>query len=119
MHHIVSDGWSSGVLLRELAALYSAYVTGRPLELLALPIQYADYALWQREWLRGPLRESLLAYWREQLGEAPELLALPSDHPRPLVQSHRGARHAALLPQALQAALNALSQREGVTLFMT
>ena len=91
MHHIVSDGWSMGVLVKEVAALYSAFSTGQPAALEELPVQYADYAVWQREWLRGEVLERQLGYWREQLAGAAAVLELPSDHPRPAVQSFRGS----------------------------
>ena len=91
MHHIVSDGWSMGVLVKEVAALYTAFLSGEPAPLEELPIQYADYAVWQREWLRGEVLERQLSYWREQLAETPAVLELPSDHPRPAVQSFRGS----------------------------
>src|SRR3984893_10445909 len=91
MHHIVSDGWSMGVLVREMLVLYEAYRQGQPSPLPELAIQYADYAMWQREWLRGEVLEEQLGYWRERLrGELP-VLELPSDHARPAVQSYRGA----------------------------
>ena len=92
MHHIVSDGWSMGVLFRELSALYEAYREGRESPLPELPVQYADYAVWQREQLAGEVLDRQLAYWRERLAGAPELLELPTDHPRPPVQTYRGAR---------------------------
>ncbi len=118
MHHIVSDGWSMGVLVREVAALYSAFSTGQPSPLDELPIQYADYAVWQREWLRGEVLERQLNYWREQLAGAPVVLELPSDHPRPSVQSFRGSFEPVSVPAELTAQLKELSRREGVTLFM-
>ncbi|MFL5538401.1 MAG: condensation domain-containing protein, partial [Longimicrobiaceae bacterium] len=91
MHHIVSDGWSMGVLSREVSALYAAYREGRESPLPELAVQYADYAAWQREHLRGEMLERQLSYWRERLAGAPELLELPTDHPRPAVQTFRGA----------------------------
>ena len=91
MHHIVSDGWSMGVLFRELSALYAAYREGRESPLPELAVQYADYAVWQREQLAGEVLDRQLAYWRERLAGAPELLELPTDHPRPAVQTFRGA----------------------------
>ncbi len=119
VHHIIADGWSLGILLRELAAYYQAALAGVSPALPALPIQYADYALWQREWLSGSALTSQLAYWRNQLDGVPTVLALPTDHPRPTVQSFRGATHTfAFSPELIQAAEN-LSRREGVTLFMT
>jgi len=119
MHHIVSDGWSMSVLMRELSTLYHAAIANEAVQLPALPIQYADYALWQRSWLQGDVLEAQLAYWRTQLVGAPRLLALPTDRRRPAVQTFTGAQQSILLPFALQQQLIALSQREGVTLFMT
>jgi amino acid adenylation domain-containing protein len=118
MHHIVSDGWSMGVLLREVAALYEAYSQGMRSPLDELPIQYADYAVWQREWLSGEVLEAQLAYWRRQLAGLP-ILNLPTDHPRPVVQGYRGAAESLQLPASLTDSLKELSQRNGVTLFMT
>ena len=119
MHHIVSDGWSMGVLYRELAVLYQAFSHGQPSPLAELPIQYADYAIWQREWFDGPELERQLSYWKRQLAGAPGLLALPLDYPRPPAQSYRGRRQTMELSAELTRALKALSQKEGVTLFMT
>ncbi|WNG56955.1 amino acid adenylation domain-containing protein [Archangium gephyra] len=119
MHHIVSDGWSMGVLTRELKALYEAFVEGRAPALEALPIQYADYATWQQAWLRGEVLESTLAWWCEQLRGASPALELPTDRPRPALQSYRGAVHYVHLPWELAEGLRKLSQKEGVTLFMT
>ena len=119
MHHIISDGWSMGVLLRELAALYTAYIAGEPSPLPALPVQYADFALWQREWLQGEVLQEQLTYWRQRLEGAPALLELPTDHPRPAVQSYRGAHYPFQLSEQMTRELKALSQREGSTLFMT
>ena len=117
MHHIVSDGWSLGVLWRELKRLYEAFSEGRPSPLEELPIQYADYALWQRRWLTGEVLEEQLGYWKEQLAELP-ILELPTDHARPAVQTHRGARQTLALSRSLTEALKELARREGVTLFM-
>ena len=119
MHHIVSDGWSMGLLVRELRTLYEAFVEGRPSPLPELPIQYADFAVWQREWLQGEVLEKQLGYWRKQLEGAPSLLELPTDRPRPAKQSYRGALMPWELPKPLSAALGELSRREGATLFMT
>jgi amino acid adenylation domain-containing protein len=119
MHHIVSDGWSMGVLSRELTAFYDAFTTGTPAGLPDLPIQYADYAVWQRERLQGERLERELAYWREQLQGAPPVIGLPTDRPRPSVQSSRGAKRGILLPPDVSRQLRALSQHEGVTLFAT
>jgi len=118
MHHIVSDWWSMGILVREVGELYRAYDAGESSPLEELPIQYADFAVWQREWLSGAVLEKGLDYWRGQLAEA-ESLELPTDHPRPATQSHRGARHHFVIEEAVAEKLRALSQREGVTLFMT
>jgi len=119
MHHIVSDGWSLGVLMRELAVLYEGFSTGKPASLPELPIQYADFAIWQREWLQREVLESQLAYWKQQLGGELPVLELPTDRPRPPVQTYRGARQSFELSKELTDALKALSRREGVTLFMT
>jgi len=118
MHHIVSDGWSIGVLIRELAALYETYLQGLSSSLPALPIQYADYARWQNGWLEAENLHDQLAYWKQQLvGELP-VLRLPSDRPRPAVQTYEGARHYIFIAANQAEQLEALSQREGVTLFM-
>ncbi|HJP95208.1 MAG TPA: amino acid adenylation domain-containing protein [Pyrinomonadaceae bacterium] len=119
IHHIISDGWSVGVFVRELAALYEAYLAGRPSPLRELSIQYADFAVWQRDWLQGKRLEEQLSYWRAQLTDAPPLLELPTDRPRPPVQSYRGALETLLLSESLSRSLKELSRREGVTLFMT
>ncbi|WP_272419266.1 amino acid adenylation domain-containing protein [Polyangium jinanense] len=117
MHHIVSDGWSMGVLMRELVAHYEAARAGRAAVLPELRVQYADYALWQRSWLSGDVLERQLGYWREQLaGVAP--LELPTDRPRPAVPSHRGASVKVSLGAELTEGLRALARRQGVTLFM-
>ena len=119
MHHIASDGWSVGLLVRELSALYEAFVEGKPSPLPELPVQYADFAVWQREWLQGEVLEKQLGYWRKQLEGAPALLELPTDRPRPAMQSYRGALMSWELPKPLLVALEELSRREGATLFMT
>ncbi len=119
MHHIVSDGWSMGVLLRELAALYAAFLADGPSPLAELPVQYADFAAWQRAWLQGEALERQVAFWRERLAGAPAVLELPTDHPRPAVQGSRGAVHAFTVPLATADAARELGRREGVTLFMT
>ncbi|HEU4326188.1 MAG TPA: amino acid adenylation domain-containing protein [Roseiflexaceae bacterium] len=115
MHHIVSDGWSVGVLLRELSELYAAALSGRPAPLPPPALQYADFAHWQREWLQGAALERQLAYWRRQLA-APTVLQLPTDAPRPAVQTFAGAVERFVLPAALTADLRALARREQVTL---
>jgi amino acid adenylation domain-containing protein len=119
MHHIVTDQWSAGVMVRELTALYGAYTKGEPSPLAELPLQYADYAAWQREWLRGEELERQLAYWRERLAGAPTTLELPTDRPRPAVSGTRAGRETFTLPPRLCEGLRALSRAEGVTLFGT
>jgi len=114
LHHIVSDGWSLGVLLGELSAFYGGAGSGLP----GLPVQYADFAAWQREWLRGGELERQTAYWKRQIAGAPAVLELPTDRPRPLVQSWRGAQIPILLPAPLTARLAALCRRQGATQFM-
>ncbi|WP_416671502.1 non-ribosomal peptide synthetase [Egbenema bharatensis] len=119
MHHIVSDGWSIGILIRELTALYEAFLRGEPSPLAPLTIQYADFAVWQRQWLQGETLEKQLAYWKRQIGENPPVLQLLSDRPRPRVQTFRGARHTFSLTRDLTTALKALSRKADTTLFMT
>jgi amino acid adenylation domain-containing protein len=119
IHHIVSDGWSTGVMVREVTRLYDAFCQGGRSPLPELRLQYADFATWQRQWLQGEVMETHLSYWKQQLAGAPPVLELPTDHPRPTVQTFRGARHSLALPPALSSSLKALSRREGVTLFMT
>ena len=118
-HHIAADGWSLEVLWKEIATLYGAFVRGAASPLPELPIQYADFTLWQRTWLQGEILDSQLTYWRNQLQDAPALLELPLDFPRPAAQSYRGARHPLKLPASLAESLMVLGQREGCTLFMT
>jgi len=118
MHHIVSDGWSFGVMMREFSALYTAEVRGEPLELPALPIQYTDYAAWQRSWLDGDTQEQHLGYWRKALAGAPAVLELPTDRPRPAVRSHRGAAEPVALDARTALALTALCREQGVTAYM-
>jgi amino acid adenylation domain-containing protein len=118
LHHIVADGWSIGLLLTELAGVYGAALAGVPSPLAALPIQYADYAHWQRAWLGGPVLAAQLAYWRGQLAGAPALLDLPADRPRPAVQTFAGARRPWRLEPPLVQRLAALARRQGCTLFM-
>jgi len=119
MHHIVSDGWSMGVLVRELGALYAAFLGGQPSPLPELPIQYADFAAWQRRHLAGALLEAELAWWRGELSGMPPALELPADHPRPAERSVRGAVHAFAIAREGLDGLVELSQRQGATLFMT
>ncbi|MBA3354605.1 MAG: non-ribosomal peptide synthetase, partial [Pyrinomonadaceae bacterium] len=119
MHHIISDDWSIGVFFQELTALYEAYSMGKPSPLPELKVQYADYTVWQREWLRGERLERQLLYWKKQLSGSLPVLELPSDRPRPARQTFRGASQSLVLPNRLTAQLKTLSQRERVTLFMT
>jgi amino acid adenylation domain-containing protein len=118
MHHIVSDGWSLQLLFEELAAWYASFVTGRPSPLGELPIQYADYAQWQREWLTGDALAEHLAYWKRQLAGAPAVLELLTDQPRPPEQGFAGARESVWLDADLTAALRALGHGEDATLYM-
>jgi FkbH-like protein len=119
MHHIVTDAWSLGVFVQELATLYESFAHGRPSPLPELPIQYTDFATWQQQWLQGDVLERQLIYWKQQLSGAPPVLELPADRPRPPLQTFRGAYQPLALPRALADKLLALSQREQVTLFMT
>jgi len=117
-HHVVSDAWSSGVLFRDLADAYAARARGGAPAWLPLPVQYADFAVWQREWLAGPELERQVAWWRDHLEGAPVLLDLPLDHPRPRLQGYRGTRTGHALTPELTVALKQLAVREGVTPFM-
>jgi amino acid adenylation domain-containing protein len=119
MHHIVSDGWSMGVLTRELTALYGAFHEGRPDPLPALPVQYADYAAWQRRWVEGEVLGEQAEFWRRTLAGAPELLEVPADRPRPPRQDYTGATVGVELDEALTAGLKELARRHGATLYMT
>ena len=119
MHHIASDGWSQGVLLNELNEFYNGYCAGLPPKLPELSIQYADFAIWQREVFQGQTLAQDLTYWREQLSGAPAVLRLPTDHQRPELQTYRGARQSLTLSKALTESLKDLSRQERVTLFMT
>ncbi|HYS77562.1 MAG TPA: condensation domain-containing protein, partial [Candidatus Dormibacteraeota bacterium] len=118
-HHAVSDGWSMQVFLRELAHLYGAFREGRPSPLAEPLAQYADFALWQRQWLQGDVLRGQLEYWKERLAGAPLVLDLPADRPRPPVQTYHGARHSFAMPRDLGVELEEFGRREGVTLFMT
>ncbi|MBL0694525.1 amino acid adenylation domain-containing protein, partial [Comamonas sp. JC664] len=118
LHHIVTDGWSNGVMVRELAALYAAFSQGQPSPLPALPIQYADFAVWQRQWLQGEVMDAQLDYWRGKLAGAPSHLELPTDKPRPAQQSFRGASTPLSLSNPLSEALETLAKREAATPFM-
>ncbi|HEX6909686.1 MAG TPA: condensation domain-containing protein, partial [Longimicrobium sp.] len=118
LHHVVSDGWSMEILTREMHALYAAFSQGMPSPLPELPVQYADYAAWQRRHLSGEHLDRELAFWKERLAGAPTLLELPTDHPRPAVQSNRGGWQAIHVPAELVDRLKALGRGEGATLFM-
>ena len=118
MHHIISDGWSTGVLVKELTHAYTAYACGNVPTLPELPIQYADFAVWQRDYLSGETVDRQLSFWREHLAGAPALLEVPTDHPRPAVQSYRGAHYTFHLNGELSAELNKLAQTHDATLFM-
>ncbi len=119
MHHIISDGWSVGVLQRELHSLYEAFSQGHASPLPPLPTQYAEFAAWQQNHLRGKTLERQLRYWRKQLGDAPPPLELPTDHPRPPTQTYNGRRYDLTIPTATVAALKALSQEMKASLFMS
>ncbi|NPC82856.1 amino acid adenylation domain-containing protein, partial [Pyxidicoccus fallax] len=119
IHHIVSDGWSVGVLMRELRTLYTDFAAGRPSSLPELPLRYADFASWLRKWLPGPHQERLLSYWRQRLTGAPTLLELPTDRPRPPVQRFKGTRRTFHISEETARAIDALCLRERATLFMT
>src|SRR6185295_17994828 len=117
LHHIVTDGWSTRILLRELAAFYRMKLQRSPMDLPDLPIQYADFAYWQRQWLQGEELNAQLAYWRSQL-EALSVLQLPTDRPRPPLQSFRGAAQAVFLPARVVERLALIGRRNGASLFM-
>ncbi|MBV9790045.1 MAG: AMP-binding protein, partial [Chloroflexi bacterium] len=119
LHHIAADGWSTSVLVRELSAAYAAYRANAEPVLPALPIQYADYAVWQRQWMQGDVLDRLLGYWTQQLAGSPPILELPTDYSRPTTFEFHGAEHTFVIDPELTAQLHALSQREDVTLFMT
>jgi len=118
LHHIICDGWSLDVLINEMSVFYRKHATGESPSLPELPVQYADYSVWQREWLQGPELEKQLAYWREQLSDAPPVLALPFDNPRPQVQTLQGAHVSFIVPLTLSVKLRQLCWNEGITLFM-
>ena len=118
LHRSIADAWSVSIWSHELQALYTSFTTGTPSPLLELPIQYADYAAWQREWLQGERLEQEMAYWKNRLSGAPAMLNLPADHPRPTIQTYQCARYYFNLPTLLMSALDALARRRGVTRFM-
>ncbi|MEH2448289.1 MAG: amino acid adenylation domain-containing protein [Nostoc sp.] len=119
IHHIVADGWSAGVIVREVAALYESFSSGKPSSLLDLSIQYADFAIWRRQWLQTEVQLSQIAYWKQQLGGKLPVLQLPTDRPRPAIQTFRGRKQSWQIPKILTEALKSLSRQEAVTLFMT
>ncbi len=119
LHHIISDGWATDVLIRELVTFYQAGLSGQQIVLQPLPIQYADYAVWQRDWMQGTVLETQLAYWKDRLGDAPTALELPTDRPRPTVQTYRGACCEFVVPGDLLPQITGFSRRHGLTLYMT
>ncbi len=119
MHHIIGDGWSMGVFIKELSSLYRGFLVGEPSPLPELPIQYADFTIWQRQWLQGKALQTSINYWKQQLADAPPLLELPTDRPRPSVQTFQGWCFSFQLDAKLTASLKELSQKSGTTLFMT
>ncbi|MCP4378510.1 MAG: non-ribosomal peptide synthetase, partial [bacterium] len=119
MHHIISDGWSMDVLIREWSQFYSAYAQHEEPTLLPLSIQYTDYAAWQRDWLHGDVLEQQLTYWLEKLAGAPELLELPTDYPRPAVMRSQGTHVRRTLDPELTRGIQQFSRQQGVTVFMT
>lgn len=119
IHHIAFDGWSRGIFVRELIELYKAYDREEKPSLPRLPIQYADFALWQRQWLQGEVLDSQMSYWKQKLGDNPPVLAIPTDHPRLAAQTFQGATQSIVFDRSLTESLKALSLREGLTLFMT
>jgi Condensation domain len=119
LHHIASDGWSTGLLVNEVQALYEAYSEDRPSPLPELPIQYADYARWQRDWFKGAVFERQLAYWRERLRGAPSTLTLPADHPRPAARRFRGQTYSVRFSAEVTGELRRISREQGATMFMT
>lgn len=118
-HHIISDGWSLGVLIQELATIYNAFSIGKPSPLPELTIQYADYAYWQRQWLQTDVLQPQLDYWKRKLSNSPPLLQLPTDRPRPEIQNFRGKKEFFTIKGKIKEAVKSLNQQEGVTLFMT
>ncbi len=119
MHHIISDGWSMGIFIKELSSLYQAFVAGSPSPLPELPIQYADFTIWQRQWLQGEVRQNQIDYWKQQLAGTPPLLELPTDRPRSSVQTFLGRSFSFQIDSQLTQKLKLLSQKSGATLFMT
>lgn len=118
MHHIVADGWSIGVLIQEVSELYEAFSQNQPSPLPALPIQYSDFAAWQREWMQGEVLDTQLHYWKKQLAGAPDVLRLPTDHPRPKQQTFNGAHYPIQLGKDLSEQVHEFCQQHGLTPFM-
>ncbi|MCC5648472.1 amino acid adenylation domain-containing protein [Nostoc sp. XA013] len=119
MHHIISDAWSAGVFISEVSAIYEAFSNGKPYQLPELPIQYADYTVWQQQWLQGERLDTQLTYWKQQLENAKTILELPTDKPRTQLQTSLGKKYSFTLSPTLSNNLKSLSQQEGATLFMT
>ncbi|NEU81442.1 non-ribosomal peptide synthetase [Nostoc sp. UIC 10630] len=119
MHHIITDGWSMGIFIQELSTLYRGFTLNSPLILAELPIQYADFAVWQRQWLTEEIQKQQLNYWKQQLADAPPLLELPTDKPRPAVQTFCGATQEFQIDQNLSKQIKTFSQQSGATLFHT
>jgi amino acid adenylation domain-containing protein len=119
LHHIATDGWSSRILIKEMMAVYEAYCTGTPAPLKELPVQYADFAVWQRNWLQGEVLDKQITYWKQQLGGKLPVLELPHDYPRPTTQTFHAGRESIILSTSFTEALHKLSQDSGATLFMT
>jgi amino acid adenylation domain-containing protein/non-ribosomal peptide synthase protein (TIGR01720 family) len=119
MHHIISDAWSIGVLIQEMGSLYEAFLADEPSPLAELPVQYADFACWQNEWLQGEVLQEQLSYWKQRLSGSPPVIDLPLDHPRHATQRHRGGIKSLVVSESLTSAIKELSRREGATLFMT
>ncbi|WP_206665520.1 condensation domain-containing protein, partial [Bacillus cereus] len=119
MHHIISDGWSMDVIIKELSTLYEDFCSGGPSSLSELSIQYADFAVWQRDWLQAGTLEKQLAYWKEQLGGELPVLNLPIDRPRTVKQTYQGSVEQLVLSKQLTQKVRSLSKQEGTTLFMT
>lgn len=119
MHHIIADGWSIDVLIREITTLYEAFSRGYSSPLPELPIQYADFAIWQRRWLQGQELDTQIRYWQQQLANSIPELNLPFDHPRPAIQTYKGEQQSFVIPKAVSDKLKTLNNKEGITLFMT
>ena len=119
LHHIISDGWTMDILIKELVTSYQAGLSGQQVTLPPLPIQYVDYAIWQRDWMQGAVLEAQLTYWKERLGDAPAALELPTDRPRPAVQTYRGACCEFVIPGELFEQMKTFSRRHSFTLYMT